>query len=162
MFKLSDCVPDIYFPTAGHSEGFTQLNAFDQALLDAGIGDVNLVKMSSIVPPACQRVNRFSLPEGSLVPVAYTTISSDNEGEWIAAAVACAVPDDSTMAGLIMEYHGQGRAIEIEAQVREMAIEGMRHRGRAIRRVTIVSSEHQVECNGAVIAGIVLWWNDRR
>src|SRR5262249_3760585 len=38
--------------TAAAAEGGTPLNAFDNALLAGGIGNVNLVKMSSIMPPA--------------------------------------------------------------------------------------------------------------
>ena len=37
--------------TAGHAEGGTTLNAFDNALLAAGIGNINLIKVSSILPP---------------------------------------------------------------------------------------------------------------
>ena len=37
--------------TAGHAEGGTALNAFDNALLAAGIGNINLIKISSILPP---------------------------------------------------------------------------------------------------------------
>ena len=36
--------------TSGKAEGPSKLNAFDNALLDAGIGDVNLIKVSSILP----------------------------------------------------------------------------------------------------------------
>ena len=36
--------------TSGKSEGPSKLNAFDNSLLDAGIGDVNLIKVSSIIP----------------------------------------------------------------------------------------------------------------
>lgn len=162
MRTLFDHVPDIYFPTAGNAAGTTELNAFDHALLDAGIGDTNLVKMSSIVPPSCKKVDKFRLPFGSLVPVAYAAMTSSREGEWIAAAVACAIPEDPSLAGLIMEHHGTGRAEEIEAQVREMAMEGMAHRERAYKRIISVSAEQKVELAGAAFAGIVLWWNQRR
>ena len=33
---------------SGKDEGPTKLNAFDNALSDAGIGDVNLIKVSSM------------------------------------------------------------------------------------------------------------------
>lgn len=33
----------------GKDEGPTKLNAFDNALSDAGIGDVNLIKVSSML-----------------------------------------------------------------------------------------------------------------
>ena len=36
--------------TAGRAEGGTTLNAFDNALLAAGIGNINLIKVSSILP----------------------------------------------------------------------------------------------------------------
>ncbi|RTZ61607.1 MAG: pyruvoyl-dependent arginine decarboxylase, partial [Gammaproteobacteria bacterium] len=39
--------PTSYSFASGASEGFTPLNAFDGALLDAGVGNTNLVKMSS-------------------------------------------------------------------------------------------------------------------
>jgi len=69
-------VPDLYWPCKGTAEGFTELNAFDGALLAAGIGDTNLVKMSSIVPPACKRIDPVKLPGGALVPVAYAAMTS--------------------------------------------------------------------------------------
>ena len=50
-------VPDVYWQCQGTAEGYTELNAFDGALLAAGIGDTNLLKISSIVPPAGQRVD---------------------------------------------------------------------------------------------------------
>ena len=40
--------------TVGAAEGGSLLNAFDNALLVAGIGNVNLVKVSSIVPPGVE------------------------------------------------------------------------------------------------------------
>jgi arginine decarboxylase len=42
--------------TAGIAEGSTPLNAFDNALLAAGIGNVNLIKVSSILPPGIELV----------------------------------------------------------------------------------------------------------
>ncbi len=34
----------------GHGEGGTELSAFDSALCDAGVGDYNLIYLSSVVP----------------------------------------------------------------------------------------------------------------
>ena len=161
MKALTDKVPDIFFPAFGHSEGMSELNAFDGALLAAGIGDTKLVKMSSIVPPSCRRIDPKRLPFGALVPVAFASMTSANPGEWVAASVACAIPEDPNLAGLIMEHHGLGRAADIEAQVREMAIAGMKHRERPYRQILSFSSEHQVVKCGAAFAGLVLWWSDR-
>ena len=61
--------PTLHAFVSGSSEGFTPLNAFDGALLDAGVGNTNLVKMSSIVPPATREVDvaDMRLPPGALV-----------------------------------------------------------------------------------------------
>jgi len=146
-----------YFLVSGASDGFTELNAFDQALLEAGVGDTNLVRMSSIIPPACTRVEPFKLPFGDLVPVAYAAETSSNHGAWISAAVATATPMDAQLPGLIMEISGEGRRPEMEARVREMANQGMGYRNRAISEVLVQSVEWQVQKHGAAFAGVVLW-----
>jgi len=149
--------PTQYFLASGASEGYTPLNAFDGALLDAGIGNTNLVKMSSIVPPHCQQVAPFQLPPGALVPVAYASITSDIPGETISAAIAVALPNDLDHNGLIMEYSAKGHREEIEERVRQMAIEGMKVRGWEIRDLQSIASEYTVKKVGAAFAAVVLW-----
>jgi len=149
--------PTCYFLAAGAAEGWTALNAFDCALLNAGIGDVNILKMSSIIPPACRRIERFQLPYGALVPAAYAAHISTEPGERIAAGVAVAMPKDSSLPGLIMEYEGRGTRADIEEHVREMARRGMEARGRAIKNIESVAIEHKVQAIGAIIAAVVLW-----
>ncbi len=149
--------PTTYFITAGSSEGFSELNAFDGALLDAGVGNVNLLKMSSICPPHASEVSSVDLPHGSLVPVAFAEISSDRPGEIISAGVALALPEDEDHAGLIMEYSAKGPRDQIEAQVRRMAEEGMKMRGKAIREIKSIAVEHLVVKCGCAFAAVVLW-----
>ena len=149
--------PTHYFLVSGASEGFTPLNAFDGALLHAGIGDTNLVKMSSIVPPRCQLISPVPLPAGSLVPTAYASITSDVPGEMISSAVAVALPKESHYPGLIMEYSARGPKAEIEETVRRMALEGMKLRGREIKDLKSMAVEHKVQKVGATLAAVVLW-----
>ncbi len=149
--------PTHYFLASGASEGFTLLNAFDGALLRAGIGDTNLVKMSSIVPPRCQLISPIPLPPGSLVPTAYASITSDVPGEIISSAVAVALPKELHYPGLIMEYSARGPRAEIEETVRQMAIEGMKLRGREIKDLKSIAVEHKVQKAGATLAAVVLW-----
>ncbi len=151
--------PSTYFFATGSSDGFTPLNAFDNALLQAGIGNTNLVKMSSIVPPRCQKIDPIPLPQGVLVPVAYASIQSDLKGEVISAAVAVAFPEEDH-CGLIMEYSSRGRKEDVESIVREMAREGMKTRGLNIKHVESRSVEHRVTNIGAAIAAVVLWDKD--
>lgn len=153
--------PTHFCLVAGSSEGLTELNAFDGALLAAGIGNTNLVKMSSILPPHCQRVETISVPDdipyGALVPVAYSYKGSDIPGAIISASVAVALPEDENKPGLIMEYSTPGRKDMAEKIVRRMAENGMKKRGEKIREILSISSQIEVERIGASFAAVVLW-----
>ena len=152
--------PTRFFLTAGSSEGYTPLNAFDAALLSSGVGDVNLVKLSSIIPPACRLVERFSLMPGSLVPVAYASITSHLPGELIAAAVACALPVDPSQPGVIMEYSARGGAENAEEIVREMARQAFTTRNRELKEIVSTSVEHHVQSIGSTFAGVIFGHDD--
>ena len=149
--------PTQYFLVSGASDGYTPLNAFDGALLQAGIGNTNIVKMSSIVPPRCKLVAPIALPPGALVPTAYAAITSDVPGEIISAGVAIALPEDENQNGLIMEYSAKGDRQKIEETVRNMAVEGMKLRGWKIKDLQTVVSEYRVKKIGATLAAVVLW-----
>lgn len=150
-------MPDCYFLVAGHADGYMPLNAFDNALLDAGVGDTNLVRLSSILPPGCRRVDPMPLPPGALIPIAYAGISSSIPGERIAAGIAVAVPKDPALPGLIMEYSSDGTKEDIERIVRRMAEEGFKSRHRELLEIRSLAVEHVVSDSGAAFAGIVLW-----
>ncbi len=149
--------PTRYFLVSGASEGYTPLNAFDGALLQAGIGNTNIIKMSSIVPPRCKPISPIPLPPGALVPAAYAAITSDVPGEIISAGVAVALPEDENQNGLIMEYSGKGERAKIEEIVRNMAVEGMKLRGWEIKDLRSIAIEHRIKKIGAALAAVVLW-----
>lgn len=151
--------PTKFFLVQGSSEGFSLLNAFDGALLASGVGDTNLVKMSSILPPHCEEVRPapVPLPQGALVPVAYASLSSDVPGEVISAAVAIGIPKDVDRAGLIMEYSARAEEKVVVDQVKRMVEKGMEVRKREIREIMAISATHRVVGIGAVFAGVVLW-----
>lgn len=149
--------PTKYFLVSGSAEGYTLLNAFDAALLNAGIGDVNLVKLSSILPPYCEKIEPITLPFGSLVPVAYASITSNRSSERISSAVAIGIPQDKSQAGLIMEFSDRYDREYVENKVVQMVKAGMAYRDRAIDKVLSISATHMVKENGATFAGVVLW-----
>jgi arginine decarboxylase len=151
--------PTKFFLVSGSSEGFSLLNAFDGALLASGVGDTNLVRMSSILPPGCGEVNPapVPLPQGALVPVAYASLYSDVPGEIISAAVAIGIPEDANRAGLIMEYSARAEERVVVEQVKKMAEKGMEVRNRPIKEIMSISATFKVVTIGAVFAGVVLW-----
>src|SRR3989304_1225314 len=85
--------------TAGAAEGSTPLNAFDNALLAAGIGNINLIKVSSIVPPDVDIVDLPRIKPGALIPTAYAEATGDVPGQVVSAAVGYALPEDRTRPG---------------------------------------------------------------
>jgi len=148
-------IPNSFFLTAGAAEGYTPLNAFDAALLDAGVGDCNLVKLTSIIPPSCRKVAPFRPRFGSLIPVAFASMNANLPGEVIAAAVACGIPADDSLPGVVMEYSAKGTAKNAEAIVRDMVSHAFKIRNRELKETLSISIEHRVEKLGAVFASVV-------
>lgn len=151
--------PTKYFLVAGSSDGFSLLNAFDGALLASGVGDTNIVRMSSILPPRCDEIvpKPLHLPQGALVPVAYASLTSDVPGTVISSAVAIGIPKKSDLAGLIMEYSAKDVKDIVEKQVKIMVEEGMKFRNRDIKEIKSISTSFIVKTIGATFAGVVLW-----
>jgi len=151
--------PTKFFLVSGSSEGFSLLNAFDGALLASGVGDTNLVKMSSILPPGCEEIKPppVPMPQGALVPTAYASLCSDVPGEVISAAVAIGIPRDPNRAGLIMEYSARAEESAVVEKVKKMVEKGMELRSRAIKDIMAISSTRKVVTIGAVFAAVVLW-----
>jgi arginine decarboxylase len=146
--------------TAGRAEGSTPLNAFDNALLAAGIGNINLIKVSSILPPEVPVMELPKIKPGALIPTAYAAETSETPGELIAAAVGYAVPDDPAKNGVIMEFHGYATREEAERAIRGMLDEAFRVRGEAVKEMKVFAVEHTVERIGCALAAITLLAED--
>ena len=151
--------PNIFCLVKGSGEERTLLNAFDKALLDAGIGDTNIVRMSSIVPPAARQVSSLDLPRGGLIPTAYAHIDSDMPGQIISAAIAVALPGDLSLPGVIMEHAAAQPLTNVEEKVRQMAEDAFAYRNRNLKSILSTGIEHEVKACGAVFAGAVLWYD---
>ena len=146
--------------TAGNAEGSTPLNAFDNALLAAGIGNVNLVKVSSIFPPAAEVVPFPRIKPGAIVPTAYAAVTSEVPGEVVAAAVGWALPEDPAKNGVIMEFHDKATREEAERMIVQMLQEAFRTRGWRIAQMKVAAVEHRVERTGCALAAVTLLSDD--
>ena len=154
---LSLTVPRNYTLTSAAAVGATRLTAFDRALLEAGVGNMNLVRVSSVLPPGASERPCLDLPPGSLLPIAYGTISSGLPGQTIAAAVATGLSRESF--GMIMEFAGECSREEAERVVVEMVAEAFASRGlelaeTKVRSAGITVPDGQVAC---AFAGVPLW-----
>jgi arginine decarboxylase len=149
--------PDKYFLVSGYAEGPTLLNAFDNALIQAGIGNTNLMRISSILPPAALEIPPIALPFGSLVPIAYSYESSDKPGSVISAAVACGVPDDPKLPGVIMEHHLFGDEKSCREVVMKQVQAAFEMRKFRLADLKVISATGVVQSIGAAFAAVVLW-----
>ena len=143
-------IPNAVWASAGAAEGDTELNAFDNALLAAQVGNLNLIRVSSVLPQEAPQIT-----PGSLVPTVYTVLVSARPGDTVAAAVGIGVAEGSH--GMIYESHGTSQH-EVEAAVRQMINEGFARRGLNLKEVIVRSIEHKVERIGCAVAAVVMWW----
>ena len=155
-------VPEKFSLVVGRGEGLHKLTAFDTALIDAGIGDMNLLRVSSVLPPSCKFDPVFSMPLGSLLPVAYGSITSDVPGEIIGAAIGVGIPENAENSGMIMEYSGFVSSSEAAAKVEEMVREAFELRKVKLGEIMVKSIEHTVVKNGSVIAACPLFYYQER
>jgi len=100
-------LPTKFFVTSGKAiSPVSDLNAFDKALVDAGIGDLNIVMVSSILPEGIKQVPRRPLPRGAITHCVLAQ-QRGNEGELISAGIGYAFRDDDT-GGYVVEGHLHG------------------------------------------------------
>jgi arginine decarboxylase len=133
--------------TSGIGIGSTKLNAFDNALLNAGIGNFNLLQASSIIPPKAEIIyltkdkREKLLPKiGSVVPTVYCYIYGEKVGSKIAAVLGLGIPKNyKKQNGVIFEFAGSDiTKYKAEKLVREMIKEALRVRNLEIEEIKFV------------------------
>lgn len=139
--------------TSGRAEGPTKLNSFDNALLDAGIGDVNLIKVSSIVSGGTKIVKLPELEGGAMINCVLAHAFSDQKGDYITAVIALAMADS---LGCVVEHSGVNKEpqeikIEAENMVRHM----MEIRGLKMKEIIVEMVSHEVVNRGSAVAALI-------
>ena len=106
-------VPEKLFFTSGVGRHRDHLVSFGMALRDAGIEHLNLVAVSSIVPPGCLIIPKSEgIPELEAGEIAFVVLSrnaTDEPGRLISASIGCALPRDADRFGYLAEYHASGK-----------------------------------------------------
>ncbi len=138
---------------SGKDEGPTKLNAFDNALSNAGIGDVNLIKVSSMLSGNAEICGLPKLKPGAMVNCVLSRITSDNSGDIITAVVAIAIGEE---LGCVVEISGINKhpddlVNESEEMVRYM----IEKRKVEIKDLIVECSTAQVENIASCIASVV-------
>ena len=143
---------------SGKDEGPTKLNAFDNALSDAGIGDVNLIKVSSMLSANTEITDLPPLKPGSMVNCVLSEITSDNPGDEITAVIAVAIGDE---LGCVVETTGINEDLmDLENEAKFMVRYMMDKRNVEIKNLIVESSTATVENIASVVASVVYLKDD--
>lgn len=138
---------------SGKDEGPTKINAFDNALTDAGIGDVNLIKVSSMLGGNTEILPLPSLKAGSMINCVLSTITSSNKGEKITSMIAVAIGDE---LGCVVEKTGINENIEKMKEEAIFMVEYMmRKRNVKVDEIIVEESTHVVEEIGSVVSSVI-------
>jgi len=109
---LAGSVPKEMFFTKGVGKHKQRLQSFEAALRDAGIAELNLVRVSSIYPPGCRITTRkrgvTKLSPGQLTFCVLADERTDEPNRLVCAGVGLAVPAKGDHYGYISEHHGFG------------------------------------------------------
>ena len=143
---------------SGKDEGPTKLNAFDNALSDAGIGDVNLIKVSSMLAGNAEIEKLPKLKAGSMINCVLSEITSDNPGDEITAVIAVAIGDE---LGCVVETTGINEDLmDLENEAKFMVRYMMDKRNVEIKNLIVESSTATVENIASVVASVVYLKDD--
>ncbi len=105
-------VPREVFFTKGVGKHRTRLQSFELALRQAGIEKCNLVRVSSIFPPACRIISRSrglaKLAPGQITYIVLAEAATNEPSRLVGAGIGLGVPADGSHSVFISEQHGFG------------------------------------------------------
>ena len=121
-------VPKKIFLTSGKGLSKERLTSFELALREAGIASLNLITVSSILPPNCDFISQKeginSLNPGQVVPVVLARSDSNKIGDTVSSGIGVAIPKDKKHYGYLSEHHCIGmNDYSMEEYVEDLAAE---------------------------------------
>jgi arginine decarboxylase len=148
--------PTRFFVTSGKGiNKVSELNAFDLALLQAGIGEQNLVSVSSVLPIGVRQVDRERLPRGA-VTHAVLARQGGGEGEVVSAGISYGFRTDG-QGGYVAEGHLNGTQKALKEFLKWRMEEIAHFRGVELKRIQYRTEELSIPMDhyGVCIAACV-------
>ncbi|MGN2636331.1 pyruvoyl-dependent arginine decarboxylase [Nocardia takedensis] len=137
--------------------GPTAMSAFDAALRELGVGDANLIRLSSVIPPgaALRRGARVAKPIawGDRLYCVYAAQHVADRGRTAAAGIGWTLRDDDSGAGLFVEHEGESLE-EVDGLIRSSLADMTAHRPAEFGPVGTELA--QVRCTGEPACALVL------
>jgi arginine decarboxylase len=116
-------IPKYAFVTKGAGRGKEKLTSFEMSLRNAGIGEYNLVRVSSIMPPHCKIISKKEglkkLSPGQIVFVVLSEASTNEPERRIASSIGIALPIDRSQHGYLSEHHSYGQSKKTSGEYAE-------------------------------------------
>ncbi len=151
-------LPSKYFVTCGKGEDpVSPLNAFDMALKDAGIEQLNLVPVSSILPKEAKEVPYTKIAPGTITFVVMARQEGVG-GEEISAGVAWGFGESSEESyGFVVEEHGYIPKEECERRLKKKIERMAEIRGMKLKWYKIKAESLKISPGnfGSVVAAVV-------
>src|SRR5256886_14987087 len=127
-------LPTKFFVTSGKAVSkVSDLNAFDEALQNAGLAEQNIVSVSSVLPVGIRAVRRRDLPMGAITHCVLAQ-QRGGEGETISAGIAYGFRDDD-FGGYVAEGHMHGTKNSLREVMEWKMGEMAKLRGIKFRRI---------------------------
>ena len=101
---------------AGKSK-VSMINAVDKAMIDAGVGDVNMIKISSVLPKNIVEVEEIPEEIGAFRPCVISKATGKNTR--LAAGITYGFRDDDE-GGYVMEHNVNSVNLELEKFIDDM------------------------------------------
>lgn len=154
---MNSSIHHFYF-ASGVGRDKYKLVSFDNALINAGFSEYNLVRVSSILPANCLQSQKIELTKGSPLLVAYGSLSSNEVNRILSSAICVAIPQVADEIGIIMEFSDYCDKHTAETRVCEMAEKAMRNHDIAIKQILCSSIDaHTMNDFTTVFSGLAMW-----
>ena len=136
-------IPTKFFITSSSAVSpISGLNAFDRALIGAGIGEQNLVSVSSVIPIGAEQVDPVELPMGAITHCVLAQMRG-RDGDRISAGIGYAYRKDG-YGGYVAESHIFGGEEAVRNDLIRKVKEMERIRGVELEEPTIISETMDV------------------
>ena len=142
---------------AATATGATEVAAFDAALRELGVGEANVIRLSSVIPPRSQvrRAARVGKPIewGDRLYCVYALGHATATGAATAAGIGWVQLTDGSGAGLFVEHHGESTG-QVEELIHASLTEMTAARSGRFGPVRLATA--QTRCTGRPACALVL------
>ncbi len=152
-------IPRTFFITSGTGIACDQDVAYDLALQNAGIGECNLVAVSSILPPDAEEVAKAVPRTPGEITFCVISRMDGASGELIGAGVGYGwlMDGNSRAFGIICEHHGHHTAEYLEDKIRTKLVQMAATRGLELdlKRIEVKNTTVSEGKFGSVVVALV-------